>query len=72
VFPADIDAFTADDRIYVVADSAVFVETPEGFKKLCGTEQSAFAIAARGGRVCMANSRCIQRLEGKRRSWRCI
>ena len=72
VFPADIDAFTADDKIYVVADSSVFVGTPDGFIKLCGTEQPAFAIAARGGRVCMANSRCIQRLEGKRQSWRCI
>ena len=60
------------DKLYVLTRSVLYQERSEGFYHLSGCEQDAECLAIFGDRVCCANSRCIQRMEGKRRTWRCI
>ncbi|MBR5441337.1 MAG: hypothetical protein IKV44_00140, partial [Clostridia bacterium] len=58
--------------LYVLTKSALYVERQEGFYNLARCEQEAECLALFGERVCVSNSRCLQRMEGKRRTWRCI
>lgn len=60
------------DKVYVLTREVLYTETADGFVKLSHCEQEAEHLALFGDRVCAANSRCIQRMEGKRRTWRCI
>lgn len=60
------------DKLYVLTRRVLYVEREEGFYHLSNCEQDAECLALFGDKVCAANSRCIQRMEGKRRSWRCI
>ncbi len=61
-----------NDELYVLTRKVLYVERNKGFYHLSECEQDAECLALFGDRVCTANSRCIQRMEGKRRTWRCI
>ena len=63
-----------DEKLYVLTISNVYVETDddERFFNLGNLEQKGFYLAVGSGRLCVADERCIQRMEGKRRTWRCI
>ena len=58
--------------LYVLTDNALYVERDEGFYNLARCEQKGECLALFGERVCVSNNRCLQRMEGKRRTWRCI
>lgn len=63
-----------DGKLYVLTISNVFEEADgeEKFFNLGGLEQQGLCLAVGGGRLCVSDNRCIQRMEGKRRTWRCI
>lgn len=63
-----------DEKLYVLTISNVYVETDddERFFNLGNLEQKGLYLAVGSGRLCVADERCIQRMEGKRRTWRCI
>ncbi|MBO5896907.1 MAG: hypothetical protein J6Q83_06380 [Clostridia bacterium] len=58
--------------LYVLTGNALYVERDGGFYNLARCEQKGECLALFGERVCVSNSRCLQRMEGKRRTWRCI
>lgn len=60
------------DKLYVLTRRVLYVEREDGFYHLSNCEQDAECLAILGEKVCASNNRCIQRMEGKRRSWRCI
>ena len=60
------------DKVHVLTREVLYFETADGFDSHPHCEQEAEHLALFGDRVCVANSRCIQRMEGKRRTWRCI
>lgn len=60
------------DKLYVLTRRVLYLEREDGFYHYSNCEQDAECLAVFGDKVCAANSRCIQRMEGKRRSWRCI
>ncbi len=62
------------EKLYVLTETAVFVETDdeEKFFNLGNFEQKGMYLAVKGDRLCVADTRCVQRMEGKRRTWRCI
>ena len=60
------------DKLYVLTLRSVNVETEDGFICMKNTEQESFSIAVYNGRICCSGKRCIQRIEGKRNTWRCI
>ena len=71
-FDSDITDIKDDDKLYVLTKRVLYVERDEEFYRLSGCEQEAECLAVFGERVCVSNSRCLQRMEGKRRTWRCI
>lgn len=71
-FDVDVTDIKYNNQLYVLTQSALYVERDGGFYHLSSCEQNAECLALFGERVCVSNSRCIQRMEGKRRTWRCI
>lgn len=71
-FEDEVTAIDDDDKLYVLTKRVLYVEREDGFYHLSNMEQESFCLSTSKGRVCAANGRCIQRMEGKRRSWRCI
>ncbi len=71
-FDVDVTDIKDNNQLYVLTQSALYVERDEGFYRLSKCEQEAECLALFGERVCVSNSRCLQRMEGKRRTWRCI
>ncbi len=73
-FPEKVCSFCLRDTIWVATEKYIYIETGDAFvqKETHPIEQSPDFFAAFEDRVCTANSRCIQRLEGKRRTWRCV
>ena len=61
-----------DDKLYVLTKYSLHVETDDGFFHLQEMEQEERSLAVFGERVCVASELCLQRMEGKRRTWRCI
>ena len=71
-FDVNVTDIKYNNQLYVLTQSALYVERDGGFYRLSSCEQNAECLALFGERVCVSNSRCIQRMEGKRRTWRCI
>lgn len=71
-FDVNVTDIKYNNQLYVLTQSALYVERDDGFYRLSSCEQNAECLALFGERVCVSNSRCIQRMEGKRRTWRCI
>ena len=73
-FKGEVTDMQFDEKLYVLTASNVYVETEddEKFFNLGNLEQQGLYLAVGSGRVCVADIRCIQRMEGKRRTWRCI
>lgn len=63
-----------DEKLYVLTNTHIYAETEgdDKFFDLGRLEQQGLFLAVGSGRVCVADERCIQRMEGKRRTWRCI
>ncbi|MCQ2461788.1 MAG: hypothetical protein MJ177_00095 [Clostridia bacterium] len=71
-FSSDIKAIVCDTTVYVLTESCLYIEQNGSFEVFQYTEQYACFLAAGDGKLCAANNRCIQRMEGKRRTWRNI
>ena len=71
-FDVNVTDIKYNNQLYVLTQSALYVERDDGFYRLSSCEQNAECLALFGERVCVSNNRCIQRMEGKRRTWRCI
>ena len=71
-FDDEIIDILYEDKLYVLTRRTVYMETDNGFFNLGSPEQECVALAVFGEKVCVAGSKCIQRMEGKRRTWRCI
>ena len=61
-----------DDKLYVLTVNSLHVEDDDGFFTLQEMEQPERSLAVSGDKVCVASELCLQRMEGKRRTWRCI
>ena len=63
-----------DGKLYVLTYASAYVETEDESKffNLGFLEQKGLHLAVKGNRLCVADTRCVQRMEGKRRTWRCI
>ena len=71
-FPEQINALGGEDALYILTKSELYINDENGFSRIQRTESECYFIAQHGERICIANHRSIHRLEGKRRSWRCI
>lgn len=71
-FKHQVTGIAFDEKLYVLTKRVLYLERPDGFYHYSNMEQDAYNITAACGRVCASNSRTVQRMEGKRRSWRCI
>ncbi len=73
-FPEDICSFCENGKIVVVTRNGYYLPCEEGFYKdhTHPIEQKPELIVALGEKVCLVNSYCLQRLEGKRKTWRAI
>lgn len=61
-----------DNKLYVLTVNSLHVEDDDGFFTLQEMEQTERSLAVSGEKVCVASELCLQRMEGKRRTWRCI
>ncbi len=70
----DVCEISMGEKVYVVTNSELYEEKENGFVALeiHPIEQTPNAMAVSGDRVCLSSEHCIQRMEGKRRTWRCI
>ncbi len=73
-FPEDICDFCYNEKIIVATRNGYYLPCEDGFYKdhTHPIEQEHNGLCAKDEKVCLINSRCIQRLEGKRKTWRCI
>ncbi len=73
-FPEDICGFCYNEKIIVVTRNGYYLPCDGGFYKdhTHPIEQKPELIVALGEKVCLVNSYCLQRLEGKRKTWRAI
>ncbi len=73
-FPEKIYDFCVRDTVWVATRTHIYIEKDGSFYQYetHPIEQTPDHFVAFGNKVCTANSRCIQRLEGKRRTWRGI
>ena len=73
-FFSNVTDLQFDEKLYVLTETHLFceVEGEEKFFNLGGLEQEGRFLAVGNDRVCVADNRCLQRMEGKRRTWRCI
>ena len=61
-----------DNKLYVLTVNSLHVEDDDEFFTLQEMEQTERSLAVSGDKVCVASELCLQRMEGKRRTWRCI
>lgn len=61
-----------EDALYVLTEHSLHVEQGDGFFTLQEMDQDEISLAVQGDRLCVASKTCLQRMEGKRRTWRCI
>ena len=61
-----------EDALYVLTEHSLHIESAEGFFTLQEMDQDEISLAVQGDRLCVASKTCLQRMEGKRRTWRCI
>ncbi len=71
-FEEDITAIGGETRLYVLTGKRLFGEYDGEIKIENWTEFESFCLDEKNGRVCIASERSVQRLEGKRKTWRCI
>ena len=71
-FEEEITALGGATRLYVLTGKRLFGEYEGVFQVENWTEFESFCLDEKNGRVCIANERSVQRLEGKRKTWRCI
>lgn len=71
-FDEEITAMGGDANLFVLTPTKLYKQENDGFVFEQETEFSCFCVAEKKGRVCIANQRSVQRLEGKRKTWRCI
>lgn len=72
VFPYNITDLQGENELYVLTEHTLDVEKEDGFYRLQNIDQESFSLAVSGSKVCVASKKCIQRMEGKRRTWRII
>ena len=61
-----------EEVLYVLTEHSLHIEQEEGFFCLQEMGQDEIALAVQGERLCVASKTVLQRMEGKRRTWRCI
>ena len=61
-----------ENEIYVLTQHSLHVKQGEDFFTLQKMDQDEISLAVQGEKVCVASKTCLQRMEGKRRTWRCI
>ena len=61
-----------DNELYVLTRHSLHVEKDDGFFTLQEMAQDEISLAVQGEKVRVANEGSLQRMEGKRRTWRCI
>ena len=73
-FPCEVTDLAGDDKLYVLTLETIHLETEDGFYHLQNLEKGGyrFSVYNNGEKVCVSDNGCIQRMEGKRRTWRCI
>ncbi len=73
-FPEEICGFCDNDKIIVVTENGYYLPADGGYYQdhTHPIEQKPEHIVALGDKVCLVNYHCLQRLEGKRKTWRCI
>ena len=71
-FDYDITDLQGENELYVLTEHTLDVERDGGFYRLQDIGQESISLAVLGERVCVASRKCIQRMEGKRRTWRII
>ena len=72
VFDYDITDLQGENELYVLTEHTLDVEKDGGFYRLQDISQESISLAVSGEKVCVASKKCIQRMEGKRRTWRII
>ena len=68
----DIRALGGEDGLFILTDDALYTEKGGVTELYRKTDFKCFALVQSGSRICIANARSVQRLEGKRKTWRCI
>lgn len=71
-FEYPIVDMAGETELYVLTLRTLDVEKDGGFFRLQEMEMDERSLAVFGERVCVASELCLQRMEGKRRTWRCI
>ena len=71
-FEFSIVDLCGESELYVLTEHSLHVEKTEGFFTLQEMEQDEISLAVQGEKVCVASKTCLQRMVGKRRTWRCI
>lgn len=71
-FNEEIRDIAYADKVYVLTKDNLYYEENGEFKKYAATQQEAFSLAVTNEKICACNSRCVQRMEGKRKEWRNI
>ncbi len=71
-FDEKINAMGGETKLYVLTPSKLYKQEGDGFVFEQNTEFDSDCLVEKAGKVCIANYRTIQRLEGKRKTWRCL
>ncbi len=73
-FPYEVTDFSGDDKLYVLTLETIHLERDNDFYRLQNLERTGcrFSVYNNGEKVCVSDDNSIQRMEGKRRTWRCI
>lgn len=71
-FDEKVNCIGGEAEVYALTPSKLYKKDGDSFVFVQNTEFDCFVITEKNGRVCIADHRSVQRLEGKRKSWRCI
>ena len=71
-FENDITAVGGETRLYVLTGRYLFGEYDGKMEFENDTDFESFCVSERNGKVSIANNKIVQRMEGKRKTWRCI
>lgn len=71
-FDYEIADLAGEEALYVLTRRSLYVEQGEDFYNLQEMGMDERSLAVFGDKVCVASELCLQRMEGKRRTWRCI
>lgn len=71
-FDYPIVDLAGEEKLYVLTKRSLYVEATDGFYNLQEMGMDERCLAVSGEKVCVASELCLQRMEGKRRTWRCI